>query len=155
MRAFAVALVCCFGAAVTPSAVLGQAHTESTTRQAGTFLATATLAAAGAAAGFVGGAAISSGAPQVCVPEAMDRCGGSEWSILYPIGGAAVGAAVGATLGARLMGRRQSLLRSALGAGLGMFVGGALAGQLDLDSEPSLAVSILIPTGLFAAWVGR
>jgi hypothetical protein len=54
-----------------------------------------------------------------------------------------------------MLGGRQSFIRSTLGAGVGLLLGGALAAALDSDSDMAIAVSFVVPTGIFAALVGR
>ena len=135
--------------------VCAQDLPEPRAREPQRFIASAVLASAGAVGGFFVGAALAPREGRICPAMPGARCSDGTPLPLGVMAGSVLGAAAGATLGARLLGGRQNFLRSAAGAVLGLFVGGAIAGQFNAESDGALAISFVVPTGVFAAWVGR
>ena len=128
---------------------------EPEPREPQRFIASAVLASAGAVGGFFVGAALAPREGRICPAMPGAPCSDGTPLPLGVMAGSVLGAAAGATIGARLLGGRQSFLLSAGGAVLGLFVGGAIAGQFNAESDGALAISFVVPTGVFAAWVGR
>lgn len=141
-------------ALVRPAVMLAQQQ-ASPSREPQRFIASALLGSAGAAGGFLIGAAVAPREGGLCPAVPGTNCGGGTPNVFGVMAGSALGAAAGATLGARLFGGRQNFLRSAGGALLGLFVGGAIASGRDADSDGALAVAFVVPAGALAAWVGR
>lgn len=151
----AVALLVAVAAIVGPARAGAQARDASRPPEPATFLVTVAAASTGAVAGFAVAAPFARSDAGYCPTVPGAQCGGGERNVLVLAGGTLFGAATGAYLGARMLGGRQNFLRSTLGAGFGLLLGGALATALHTDSDMALAVSFVVPIGIFASLAGR
>ena len=151
----AIVLLVAAAAIANPGRAGAQASDTNGPAEPATFLVAAVCASVGAVAGFAVAATVARSPDRLCPAVPGARCDDDGPNLPLLAGSTLLGAGAGAYLGARMLGGRQNLIRSTLGAGVGLLLGGALAAALDSDSDRAIAVSFVVPTGIFAALVGR
>ena len=141
---------------VASTAAVAQRIDVTVTREpsrGGSFAATLAGGTSGALVGLLAGVGFASFTMGDCITggDCDDTAGPT---VLFVAGTTVVGAAGGAWIGRRLSGGRQSPVGSLLGATVGLLAAGLLATQLHPDSAVPGALTISIPTGLFATLGG-